>query len=212
MIKRIIFDLDNTLIEWKDEYWDGVEEALKSEYIKYTKQDIKDIENAIDRYETEYNTYTKENMLEWINKSVNIKVNMRFLEKCLEHFSNCIPNKIDKDIYETLEYLSKKYELVVLTNWFEKQQAKRLETVGILKYFSKVYAPETFLIKPNKEAFMKACQNKPEEVVMVGDSLKADIEGAINAGLKAIYINKNAEKGSKDYITINEFSELKNVL
>ena len=212
MIKRIIFDLDNTLIEWKDEYWDGVEEALNFANIKHTKQDIKDIENAIDRYETEYNTYTKENMLEWINKSVNIKVNIGFLEKCLEHFSNCIPNKIDKDIYETLEYLSKKYELVVLTNWFEKQQAKRLETVNILKYFSEVYAPETFLIKPNKEAFMKACQNKPEEAVMVGDSLNADIEGAINAGLKAIYINKNAEKSSKDYITINEFSELKNVL
>lgn len=212
MIKRIIFDIDNTLIEWKDEYWDGIEEDLKSEHIKYTKQDIKDIENAIDRYETEYNTYTKENMLECINKYIKIKVNMEFLEKCLEHFSNCAPNKMNKEIYETLEYLSKKYELVVLTNWFEKQQAKRLETVGILKYFSKVYAPETFLIKPNKEAFMKACQNKPEEAVMVGDSLKADIEGAINAGLKAIYINKNAEEGSKDYITINEFSELKNVL
>ena len=150
MIKRIIFDLDNTLIEWKDEYWDGVEEALNFANIKHTKQDIKDIENAMNKYESEYNIYTKENMLECINKYIKIKVNMEFLEKCLEHFSNCIPNKIDKDIYETLEYLSKKYELVVLTNWFEKQQAKRLETVGILKYFSKVYAPETFLIKPNK--------------------------------------------------------------
>lgn len=212
MIKRIIFDLDNILIEWKDEYWDGVEEALKSENIKYTKQDIKDIENAIDRYETEYNTYTKGNMLEWINKSVNIKVNMGFLEKCLEHFSNCAPNKMNKEIYETLEYLSEKYELVVLTNWFKDPQVKRLKIANILKYFSKVYAPETFLIKPNKEAFMKACQNKPEEAVMVGDTLKVDIEGAINAGLKAIYINKNAEKSSRDYTTINEFSELKNIL
>lgn len=212
MIKRIIFDIDNTLIEWKDEYWDGIEEDLKSEHIKYTKQDIKDIENAIDRYETEYNTYTKENMLECINKYIKIKVNMEFLEKCLEHFSNCAPNKMNKEIYETLEYLSEKYELVVLTNWFKDPQVKRLKIANILKYFSKVYAPETFLIKPNKEAFMKACQNKPEEAVMVGDSLKTDIEGAINAGLKAIYINKNAEKSSKDYITINEFSELKNVL
>ncbi len=151
-------------------------------------------------------------MLEWINKSVNIKVNMRFLEKCLEHFSNCAPNKMNKEIYETLEYLSKKYELVVLTNWFKDPQVKRLEIANILKYFSKVYATETFLIKPNKEAFMKACQNKPEEAVMVGDTVKVDIEGAINAGLKAIHINKNAEKNSKDYITINEFSELKNVL
>ena len=53
MIKRIIFDLDNTLIEWKDEYWDGVEEALNSENIKYTKKDIKDIENAMNKYESE---------------------------------------------------------------------------------------------------------------------------------------------------------------
>ena len=79
MIKRIIFDLDNTLIEWKDEYWDGVEEALNSENIKYTKKDIKDIENAMNKYESEYNIYTKENMLECINKYIKIKVNMEFL-------------------------------------------------------------------------------------------------------------------------------------
>ena len=53
MIKRIIFDLDNTLIEWKDEYWDGVEEALNFANIRHTKQDIKDIENAMNKYESE---------------------------------------------------------------------------------------------------------------------------------------------------------------
>ena len=31
----------------------------------------------------------------------------------------------------------------------------------------------------------------PEECIMIGDSLERDINGAINAGLRAVYYNPN---------------------
>ena len=46
---------------------------------------------------------------------------------------------------------------------------------------------------------------------MVGDTLDVDIKGALNVGMKAIYINKEG-KENKDYITIKNFNELKEIM
>ena len=40
MIKRIIFDLDNTLITWKDEYWNAVNKTFERFNLQYTDKDI----------------------------------------------------------------------------------------------------------------------------------------------------------------------------
>ena len=46
---------------------------------------------------------------------------------------------------------------------------------------------------------------------MIGDDLDMDIKGAINVGMKVIYLNKE-ERHSRDYITINNLSKLKEIL
>lgn len=211
MIKRIIFDLDNTIIKWEEKYWDSIEKALISSNIKYTKDDIQDIKNGFDNFESQYDKYIKESLLECINKYTKLNLNMNFFESALEEFSKCTPQNLDEDIIQTLEYLYKKYELVILTNWFKQEQEKRLEAVNIRKYFKQIYAPQDFKIKPNKEAFLIASENKIDECIMVGDSLNSDIKGALNVGMKAIYLNKE-ESYSKDYITIHNFSKLKEIL
>lgn len=211
MIKRVIFDLDDTLIEWKEEYWNSIRKALITNNIKYTENDIQDIKDGFDKFESKYNMYKKESMLECINEYTKLNLDMSFLESALEEFSKCIPEKLNQEVIDTIEYLYKKYELVVLTNWFKKEQEKRLEALNIRKYFKQIYTPQEFPIKPNKEAFLIASENKIDECIMVGDSLNCDIKGALNAGMKAIYINKNGQE-SKDYITIKEFSQLKQIL
>ena len=37
MIKRVIFDIDNTLIPWKEEYYDEINKVLDSLNIEHTK-------------------------------------------------------------------------------------------------------------------------------------------------------------------------------
>ena len=77
-----------------------------------------------------------------------------------------------------------------------------------------MYAPEDFPIKPNRESFnMSRGKFKIEECLMVGDDIKIDIEGALDAGMKAIYLNKRNNQvltlSNKNFIkTIHNLSEL----
>jgi len=49
---------------------------------------------------------------------------------------------------------------------------------------------------------------------MIGDSLEADVFGAVNFGLKAIHLNlhNNEKKKEREFITINSLIELKQYL
>ena len=42
MIKRIIFDIDNTLILWKDEWYSEIENELHNLNIEYSKEDVEE--------------------------------------------------------------------------------------------------------------------------------------------------------------------------
>lgn len=53
--------------------------------------------------------------------------------------------------------------------------------------------------KPHKDIFLKACKLagcKPEETIMVGDNLKTDVQGGINAGfLATVWVNVHNLEG-----------------
>ena len=201
MIKRVIFDIDNTLIPWEKEYDKEINKALDSLKIQYKNQDLEQISQAFQEYENQYYTF--------INNYTEKKYPMEFIYNILDRWANCVPKEIDFKTIETLKYLKSKYELVILTDWYAEQQKKRLEKLDILKYFLNVYSAENTKRKPFKEAFMQAIgENKPEECIMVGDNLKRDIEGALDAGLKAIYYNPNNKKFTGNCISISKIEEL----
>lgn len=213
MIKRVILDIDNTLIPWKEEYYKEINKILDKLNIKYTDSDYNEILEALSAYEDEYYTFDRKLMLDYINKYTNKKYPIEFIYNIIESWANCVPDKIEKEIIETLEYLKSKYELVILTDWYGDQQSKRLEKLNILKYFQSVYSAEKTKRKPFKEAFMQAIgNNKPEECIMIGDNIERDIKGALNAGLKAIYYNPNHKKFDIECTDISKIAELKNIL
>lgn len=214
MIKKIVFDLDNTLINWKDEYWNfGIMKACNELKITYSKEMEEKISKVIDNYEKIQEYYDIQIMQNLINKELGVNYSTDFIKTILKYFEKCIPEQIDTSITKTLEYLSNKYELVVLTNWFENQQTKRLKNSGILKYFKKVYGTEKIKLKPNKEAFTTAIGNcKPEECIMIGDNLKTDIDGAISAGMNAIFLNNKNIELDKKYKAITKLDELMQIL
>ena len=136
MIKRIVFDLDNTLINWEDEYWHlGIIKACEELNIPYTMDMEKRIINVIDSYENKQEYYDIKVMQTSINKELGKDYSTDFIKTILKFFEVCVPKQIDSNVKKTLEYLSNKYELVILTNWFENQQVQRLKNSGILKYF-----------------------------------------------------------------------------
>lgn len=211
MIKRVILDIDNTLIPWEEEYYEEIKKALDDLKIEYTSKDINEIKQALNEYENEYYIFDRELMIKYINKYTKKQYPKEFIYNVTNRWAHCVPEKMESQIIETLEYLKSKYELVILTDWYADQQKQRLEKLDILKYFSDVYSAEKTRRKPFKEAFMQAIgRNKPEECIMVGDNIERDIKGALNAGLQAIYYNPKNKK--EEYRMIFRIDELKETL
>ena len=205
MIKIIIFDLDNTLIEFPKDYNNEYDDIINKYNLNMTSKDLYKI---IGIYESSgKNTYyDKKRMLELINKEYNLNLKLDFIDYMLDIISTLV-RPLNQEVKDTLEYLSSKYELIVLTNWFTDCQKKRLELAGILKYFKEVYGTDKIPMKPNKESFMSVMGDlNPEECLMVGDNLEIDIKVPYEIGMNVYHLNKF---GTSKYPTIREIKELK---
>jgi putative hydrolase of the HAD superfamily len=95
---------------------------------------------------------------------------------------------------EILQYLiNKNYSLHLITNGFEKTQHSKLKYSGLDIYFQEVITSElSNSLKPQKEIFEFAFRKtgaRPEESVMIGDTIDVDIVGAFNAGIDQVHVN-----------------------
>ena len=98
---------------------------------------------------------------------------------------------------EVVAYLASKYALTVVSNGFAEVQHYKLEKSGLKPYFRHVVlSEEVGTLKPGARIFEVAMEMnrrelpylEKEDVVMVGDSWGSDIEGAMNAGIDAVWI------------------------
>lgn len=210
MLKRIIFDIDNTLIRWQDKYCQALSDTV--DYFNLGI-DYKIIDNVLGEQEKICEILSKERLLSDINKASNLNLNMNFIDEFFRRQTK-MAELDEEELIETIEYLSNKYELVVLSNWFKEVQQGRLETIGIAKYFSHVYGGEEGRIKPHKDAFIRACgPYSPKECIMIGDSYEFDIIGAKNVGIPVIQVDLvNQIDTEKEYKIIKKISELKEML
>lgn len=205
-IKRIIFDLDNTLIPWSNDYLEAVKKAVEKYNIPVSYEEM---DGAYATYEDHYQNYTYENFQKHIKEQLGIDVSLEFIEAWIEYLGDMAMPATD-ELKETLEYLKSKYDLAVLTNGFPESQGNRLITAGIKDYFTEVYGSEKYN-KPDPRIFIEACGSySPEECLMVGDIYDIDYKGAIAAGLQAIHYNKKEDGDGKT--RVRTLSELKEIL
>ncbi len=206
MIKRIIFDIDNTILDTYKDCIDTYNEYISHNKLKITAQEIY---NMFEDYELSKGTYLKDDLLSFISNKYNINYEEKQLEELLKLYSEH-STLINNNTINILNYLSKKYDIVALTNWYKDIQYKRLEKVGISKYFKKIYGIEDGH-KPDINAFKNAIENNSyNECVIIGDSLKSDIEVPKKLGMKTIYFNKNCKENKEE--EINDLNELLNLL
>lgn len=100
---------------------------------------------------------------------------------------------------ETLSYLHNKYHLHIISNGFKESTEMKIRVTGLEKYFRTVVISELVGInKPDRAIFQHALAGADaliHESIMIGDSLEADIYGAMEFGMDAIYFNPlNKEK------------------
>ncbi|HOO56605.1 MAG TPA: HAD family hydrolase [bacterium] len=104
------------------------------------------------------------------------------------------------EVIPTLDKLRSSYRLVILSNTDNYEINKVLQGSG-LSFEAVITSEDTKSYKPRKEIFDHAFSLlgvKPDETVIVGDSIGSDILGAKNAGIKSIWINRYNRKLSAD--------------
>lgn len=196
MVKRIIFDIDGTLITGIN-FLPYLTNALK-------QYGINDLEKAklfllnIKEYEKLHNHYDKDLYLEFFSAKLNVKLDYNFIKLFFQELEKAVPKNCEK-IKEMLSGLSD-YELVLLSNYFEESQRNRLTAMGINDYFSEYYGEK--VIKPNELSYRSAQGlHQPNECVIVGDDKKLDIDIPKALGFNTIYVNADG-----DIKTVEELS------
>ena len=151
--------------------------------------------------------------------AVNFEVSDELVNILAEKYIAFLPhfNHLFEGAFEILDYLHSKYQLHIITNGFDEVQRKKMKSSKIDHYFKQVITSESVGVKkPNPRVFehaIKVANATKENAIMIGDSLEADIEGAVNYGLKAIYCNFDGkDKQSDQFITITSLFELKKYL
>lgn len=207
-MKAIIFDVDNTLIDLKPEYIESMRDLIKEMNYDYSDEVIEKIYKYADEHEKNFEKINKQEMLDYINKNCNTNLSLEFIDRLeIKQGENIYD---DPNLIKVIDYLSKKYDLYVVSNWFTKTQTIRLEKMGVLKYFKKVYGADINYYKPDKRVFDVILKDyKPEDCISIGDSLNNDVKLPISLGMNALWRTK--EK-SKEYHTFENLTELMNLL
>lgn len=96
------------------------------------------------------------------------------------------------------------YRLAVISNGIAVKQWEKLVRLNLHPFFDKVITSEEVgYEKPSKEIYYEALRRmrvRPENSIMIGNKLKADALGAVNAGISAILVNSDVTTSDMQYI------------
>jgi len=210
MIKKIIFDLDNTLLFISAEWEQSYQKFIDKYNLSITP---KELYSCIGTFEKNINNVivTNKIMCEYINSRLPILLTEDMFIELLDVYKN-IPLLNTDIVYNVLEYLSHKYELIVYTNWFSKNQIDRLKTYSLDKFFSRIYGWDDLEIKPSKIGIEKIIgSNNINEYVFIGDNIEFDLEVPYNMGMATIFLNRKSIKQNK-FKEVFSIEELKEIL
>lgn len=101
---------------------------------------------------------------------------------------------------DALARLGSRYRLGIISNSNRVAIKKMLEQAGLDRHFAEgaVFTPSSRTRgKPNPRLFRKALGSfgvRPGEAVMVGDSWRRDVLGAVRCGMHAVHLNRSNKK------------------
>ena len=122
--------------------------------------------------------------------------------------------------HKVMEYLHNRYKIYVVSNASNLQQSTRLGKAGLMQYVDGVFGSlDIGYNKPSRDyfdyCFSQLNGTRPEQTVIIGDSLNADISGGIAYGLHTIWFNiRNVEPSDSTFpdYTIHSLSEIPDIL
>jgi putative hydrolase of the HAD superfamily len=203
--KHIFFDLDHTI-------WDfdrNAEDTLLELYEIYNLKNL-GVHSSIDfiqlytennhRLWAEYHNgkITKETLRHERFRSTFIELGVKpelVPHQFEDDYVKLSPTKTNlfEDATKVLSYLQNKYTLHIISNGFKETTLTKMDLSKLNPYFENVIISEDVGVnKPNPIIFeyaLNTAKTDKEQSIMIGDSLEADIYGALNFGMEAIFFN-----------------------
>lgn len=223
--KAVFFDLDHTL-------WDFEKNsALAFEHI-LTKNNVQvDVAHFISLHVPINANYWKlyrdglvtqqqlrYGRLKDVFDILEYKVDDVLISKLSEEYVATLPlnNHLYDGALEILEYLKPKYSLHIITNGFHTVQEGKLKNSGLEGYFQTVTNSENAgCKKPHPAIFeyaLAAANALKEDSIMIGDCIEADVQGALDCGIDAIFFDEHRAGAHPSIPQVNHLLELKNLL
>ena len=221
-IKHIFFDLDHTLWDFDKNSELAFAQIFQQQNININIQTFIDIYIPINHacwklYEN--NQISSEDLrlmrLKQTFQNLNYHISEADIEKIADEYITLLPefNHLFENTIDVLEYLSQKYTLHLITNGFTDVQHKKINNANLTHFFKTFTNAEIAgEKKPHKQIFQHAlnlAQAHKAESIMIGDSMHADVQGALDFGIKALFFNHNDKEKIHNYQQITHLKELK---
>lgn len=215
--KYIIFDVDDTLLDFGCAFHIAQKEIADRLNVEYTKEyctlsetlgwkawkeaglDNTNLKDVQENYHIYYYRYLEQHYRELI-EAYDAEVSVDELVDAYVKSVSSTRVLMEENTLEVYKALSQKYKLVLATNGIERIQRERIE--AFLPFTYKTFISENMkIIKPAKEFFryiIRALNCEPGECLMVGDSISNDIMGALDAGMDVCYYNIKGKEIPKE--------------
>jgi putative hydrolase of the HAD superfamily len=229
-IRHIFFDLDNTL-------WDHRKNAkltLEGLFSKYKIQEKHQL--SFDDFHYKYDEINErlwelirdgEIDKEYLRKHRFYDTFLHFgiddfeLAQVFEHqfLDEIIAyNELIDGALDILEYLkTKEYQIHIISNGFHEVTHRKIDGSGIRQYVETVTsADEVKVRKPNPKIFefaLNKANAERKESVLIGDDWIADVKGAQNFGMKAVFFDVLKDNRTEEGLTsIQDLNEIRTFL
>jgi len=217
-IRGVLFDLGSTLIEYRGDWREVFKRQTRDLIAALREAGLNLPDDFGARYDALVDQFYTRGQQDWIEYTAEYTLQLALTEAGYpDQPTGLIKRALASafaegeklwrpfdDAYQTLDTLNAQgYRLGIISNARDAANVERLiDNAHLRPWFDPiVISANVGVRKPNPRIFqlvLAAWQLEPDEVVMVGDMLDADILGAHNAGLRGIWAVMQAERGAND--------------
>jgi putative hydrolase of the HAD superfamily len=203
-IEAVILDFGGTLVEsemnWNI-YNDSIKELLEENDYRVSTPEIKNsLRKAIEKLHQIRDTgkeLTFEEVYNDFLERLGVNTNPDILSKLHDNFKAHYKSTFFDCTEKVLKKLNKEYKVALLSNTMSDQPHLLLNDSGYDRFFDIIICSRDIGVrKPNPEAFniiLNKLGVEPEKTVHVGDSVEADMYGAVNSGITGIWIKNDGQ-------------------
>jgi len=225
--KILIFDADHTLIDFDaderrafraslclaepPDLDEAIEEAWAFSARNWRDLGLADIHlpSVQEKYHDIYRDHVRE-IFDWADDRLGLGEKK---EEAREIFSQklLLPSHYIEGADEVVKRLAESYAVCIATNGLSQMQRSRL--AELTPYLKELFISEEMgSVKPSLAFFkdmLRRLGAEKEDCLMIGDSLRSDVAGAVAAHMDCVWLNRRGEAKPAEYSAVREIRHLK---